>query len=351
MELRAKTVELLSEPAEELPVAVGKKTPTIALEKEIGIRPVTLRTGRSRAIFKLQQGIVRGVRRFLEESSFTELFTPKIVASGAEGGANIFSLDYFGRKAYLAQSPQFYKQMLVPVYERVFEIGPVFRAEKHDTARHLNEYISIDAEMGFIDSFYDIIELETAMLKAVFALLEGECSGYLRELGAALPPIGEVPCMRFREIKEKVAEKYSRKIRDPFDLEPEEERLISRYAKEEFGSDFIFVTHYPAKKRPFYAMDDPEDPKYTLSFDLLFRGLEITTGGQRIHDYAMQVEKMRAKGLDPADFETYLMLHKYGCPPHGGFGMGLERLLLMLLDEKNIRTTSMFPRDTLRLEP
>lgn len=350
-ELVIESAKLLSSPKEELPVAIGKKLLNLALEKEIGLRPVTLRSTRNRAVFKLQEGVVRGVRRYLEDQGFTEIFTPKIVAAGAEGGANIFSLDYFGHKAYLAQSPQFYKQMLVPVYERVFEIAPVFRAEKHDTARHLNEYVSVDLEMGFIDSFYDIIGMEAGMLKATFAYLRERYGSWLDQLQVKLPEIGEIPCIPFKEAKERVSAKFNRKIRDPYDLEPEEERLISRLAEEEYGSEFVFVTHYPSKKRPFYAMDDPEDSRYTLSFDLLFRGMEITTGGQRIHDYDMQVKKMCAKGLDPADFDSFLMIHKHGCPPHGGLGLGLERIVMKLIDEKNIRATTMFPRDTLRLEP
>jgi nondiscriminating aspartyl-tRNA synthetase len=350
-ELLPYCVRLLSAPKEESAVALGQKKLNIALEKEIGMRPLTLRASYNRAVFKIQEGFVRGFRRYLEDEGFTEIFTPKLVAAGAEGGANIFSLDYFGRKAYLAQSPQFYKQMLVPVYGRVFEIAPVFRAEKHDTARHLNEYVSVDFEMGFIESFYDIIAMEAGMLRAAFAYLQEHYAPWLTELNAKLPAAGEIPCIRFAEAKERVAAKYNRKIRDPYDLEPEEERLISRLALEEYDSELVFVTHYPVKKRPFYAMDDPEDPRYTLSFDLLFRGMEITTGGQRIHDYDSQTAKMITKGLNPDDFESYLMLHKYGCPPHGGLGLGLERIVMKLIDEKNIRATTMFPRDTLRLEP
>ena len=352
VEIRVESARLLSSPAAELPFALNKRTLNVALEHEIGLRSLTLRNERKRSVFKLQEGLVRGFRRYLEDSGFTEIFSPKLVAASAEGGANVFALDYFGKKAYLAQSPQFYKQMLVPVYGRVFEIAPVFRAEKHDTARHLNEYISVDLEMGFIDSFYDIIAAETAMLRSALSYLAEHCACCLELLNVTLPQIGgEIPCIPFREAKERVAERYARKLRDPYDLEPEEERLIGQLAKEEYGSDFVFVTHYPVKKRPFYAMDDPEDPAYTLSFDLLFRGMEITTGGQRIHDYHTQVEKLRAKGLDPRDFESYLQLHLYGCPPHGGLGMGLERFLMKLLDEKNIRATSMFPRDTTRLQP
>ena len=351
IELRVKELEQLSAPKKELPFCVSKRGLNIALENEISVRPAALRNQRKRSVFKLQEGLAQAFRQHLSQKGFTEIFTPKIVSAGAEGGANIFQMNYFGKKAYLAQSPQFYKQMLIPVYERVFEIAPVFRAEKHDTPRHLNEYISVDFEMGFIDSFADIMETEAGMLRFAFAHLKQHYAQYLEALQVTLPEIGEIPRIRFTEAKERVAERYNHKIRDPYDLEPEEERLIGRLALEEYGSEFVFVTHYPVKKRPFYAMDDPEDPRYTLSFDLLFRGLEVTTGGQRIHDYDAQVEKMRSKGLDPEDFETYLMLHLYGCPPHGGLGMGLERLLQKLLEESNIRATSMFPRDTTRLNP
>lgn len=350
-EILVSKIEVLSSPAEELPLSVSKRKLNIALENEIEIRPIILRNEQRRSVFKLQEGVVRGFRKYLEENGFTEIFSPKIIAAGAEGGANIFKLDYFGKKAYLAQSPQTYKQTLIPVYERVFEIAPVFRAEKHDTARHLNEYVSVDFEMGYINSFYDVINMETGMLKYCFKYLEENYSLVLKKLGCELPKIDTIPCVKFRDAKEMVAEKYGRKIKDPYDLEPEEERLIGELFKEDYGSDFVFVTHYPVKKRPFYAMDDPEDTKYTLSFDLLFKGLEITTGGQRIHDYDEQVKKMIFKGLYPEDFESYLMLHKYGVPPHGGLGMGLERFVMKLLDEKNIRATSMFPRDTTRLNP
>lgn len=344
-------VKVLSSPAADLPVNINKKITATQLDTDMALRPVSLRGERRREVFRLQAGIVRAFRQFLHENAFTEIFTPKIVSAGAEGGANIFKFDYFGKKAFLTQSPQFYKQMMVPVYERVFEIAPVFRAEKHDTARHLNEYIGVDFEMGFINGFHDIMNMETAMLQYAFSLLKEEYTPALSLLRLELPEIKAIPSIRFADAKERVCAKYGRKIKDPYDLEPEEERLIGELVKEEENSDFVFITHYPSKKRPFYAMDDPENPRYTLSFDLLYKGMEITTGGQRIHDYAAQMAKMRQKGLDPAQFESYLMLHKYGCPPHGGLGMGLERFCMQLLGESNIRKTSLFPRDTLRLNP
>ena len=305
----------------------------------------------SYAVQPKPEGLAQAFRDYLTREGFTEIHTPKIVSAGAEGGSNLFRLDYFGKKACLAQSPQIYKQTMVGAYERVFEVGPVFRAEKHNTTRHLNEYTSLDFEMGYIDGFEDVMDMETGMLQYVMELLRKEYGKELDILKAGLPDVSRIPAVRFDEAKKLVSGKYNRKIRNPYDLEPEEELLIGRYFKEEYGSDFVFVTHYPSKKRPFYAMDDPEDSRFTLSFDLLFKGLEVTTGGQRIHDYHAILEKMGKRDMDREDIESYLMIFKYGMPPHGGLGIGLERLTMRLLDEQNVRETCMFPRDVTRLEP
>lgn len=350
-ELRLTGIRVLSEPAETMPIAINKWKMNTSLETRLSLRPVSLRNVRERAKFKIQEGIVRGFREFLSSQGFTEVHTPKIVSRGAEGGANVFKLNYFNKKAELGQSPQFYKQMMVGVFDRVFEVAPVFRAEKHNTTRHLNEYIGLDFEMGYIDSFEDVMAMETGFLKYTMELLKSEYKKELDMLGIDLPSISQIPQVRFDEAKQLVSEKYNRKICNPFDLEPEEEVLIGRYFKEEYDSDFVFVTHYPSKKRPFYAMDDPADAHFTLSFDLLYKGLEITTGGQRIHDYQMILEKMEKRGMDPEDIKDYLMIFKYGMPPHGGLGIGLERLTMRLLDEQNVRETSLFPRDVTRLEP
>ena len=350
-ELHVQALTVLSRAAEAMPVPIGKNKMNLSMDTDLSLRFVTLRNLRKRTIFKVQEGVVRGFREALEREGFTEIHSPKIVAQNAEGGANLFRMEYFGRRAYLAQSPQFYKQAMVPVYERVFEIGPVFRAEKHNTQRHLNEYTSMDFEMGFIESFEDVMQMETKVLQNIMDVLARDYAPQLRLLGVELPRVDSIPAVRFDEAKRMVSEKYGRLIRDPFDLEPEEEQLISRLFAEEYGSDFVFVTHYPSKKRPFYAADDPEDPRYTLSFDLLFRGLEVTTGGQRIHDYAQQVEKLRRKGMDPEDFAGYLMIHKYGTCPHGGLGLGLERLTSKLVGENNVREACLFPRDQQRIEP
>lgn len=350
-ELRVTGLDVLSRAAEPMPVPIGKNRLNLSLDTDLALRFVTLRNLHRRAVFKVQEGIVRGFRETLQQEGFTEIHSPKIVAQNAEGGANLFRMEYFGRKAYLAQSPQFYKQAMVPVYGRVFEVGPVFRAEKHNTPRHLNEYTSLDFEMGFIDSFEDIMQMETRVIRHMLDVLSRDYAPQLAALGATLPRADAIPAVRFDEAKRLVSERYDRPIRDPFDLEPEEEQLISRLFYEQTGSDFVFVTHYPSKKRPFYAADDPQDARYTLSFDLLLRGMEITTGGQRIHDYQTQVEKLRKKGMDPADFEGYLMIHKYGTCPHGGLGIGLERLTAKLLGLPNVREACLFPRDQQRIEP
>ena len=349
-ELQIHNIEILSSPAAIPPVVISKKQVTCELSVNLDNRPVTLRNPKERAIFKIQEGIQRGFREYLQSQNFTEIHSPKINFAGAEGGTNVFKLDYFGKTVYLAQSPQLYKQALVPVYERVFEIAPVFRAEHHDTSRHLNEYISMDFEMGFIDSFTDIMNMETGALKYIMNLLKTEYAPEVELLKVDIPEINTIPCVKFKDAKALCVKKL-KNITDMKDFEPEEEAFLGKWAKQQFNSDFLFVTHYLSKKRPFYTMDDPEDPEVTLSFDLLFRGIEITSGGQRIHDYNEQVEKMKKMGMNPDEFETYLMLHKYGAPPHGGLGLGLERLTMHLLGFKNVRYATMFPRDINRVSP
>ncbi len=350
-EIHLNEITVLSGAAEPLPVHVNKRKSNMSLDASLEYRPAALRHPAMRAAFKVQEALSRAFREYLTAQGFTEIHSPKIVAAGAEGGSNIFKLQYFDRKAFLCQSPQFYKQAMVPVFSRVFEIGPVFRAERHNTSRHLNEYTSMDFEMGFIDGFRDIMEMECGYLKYALHLLETEYSGELRLLGIRLPAVDSIPAIRFMDAKKLLSERYGRKVATYTDIEPQEEALICQYAREELGSEFIFVTHYPASARPFYAMNDPEDPEYTLSFDLLFRGLEITTGGQRIHDYHDQVAKMERLGMDVNDFSGYLMTHKYGTPPHGGLGLGLERLTMQLLGLDNVRWAALFPRDMNRVEP
>lgn len=350
-EIHISEVRVLSVPAKRLPLPIAKWKMNTSLEAKLNHRPIALRNIRERAVFRIQEGVVRGFRDFLYSQRFTEIHTPKIGAKSAEGGANIFKLEYFHRPAILQQSPQFYKQMMVGVFDRVFETGPVFRAEKHNTKRHLNEYTSLDFEMGYIDGFADIMAMETGVLQYIMKLLKTDYAEEIKVLGISLPAVERIPQIRFDEAKRRVSEKYQRQIRNPYDLEPEEEALIGQYIQEEYGSDFVFVTHYPSKKRPFYAMDDPEDSTFTLSFDLLYKGLEVTTGGQRIHNYQKLMEKMTERGMGTKGMEQYLSCFQCGMPPHGGLGIGLERLTMQLIGEENVREACLFPRDLGRLEP
>lgn len=317
-------------------------------------RQVTLRNPRDMAILKVQSTIARAFADFLSANGFTQIFTPKIVSEGAEGGANVFKMDYFGKQVYLAQSPQFYKQIGVGVYERVFEVAPAYRAEKHNTSRHLNEYISLDVEMGFIKGQEDVMTLEAALLRHIIATVETECAHELNLLGATIPVLPEeVPVWRLSEVHDILFENNLCETdhRGEDDLAPEEERAICKYAQETYGSDFVFVTHFPSQHRAFYAMDDPENPELTLSFDLLMRGLEVTSGGQRIHKEQEYRDKMIKRGMNPDAFHFYLDTFRNGMPPHGGFAIGLERITACFLGINNVKECSMFPRDINRVAP
>jgi len=350
-ELQLEGVEVLSRAAAPYPVPVNRPSVAVTPETELDLRPVTLRNLKERARFKIQAAIGRAFREYLNGQGFTEIHSPKIGAKGAEGGANIFKLEYFHRPAVLAQSPQFYKQMMVGVFDRVYETGPVFRAEKHSTKRHLNEYTSLDFEMGYIESFEDICAMETGFLQHMREVLSKDCAEEVKLLEIELPKVDEIPMVRFDEAKELVEKEYGEPMRSPYDLTGQEEEMIGRYFKEKCGADFVFVTHYPSKKRPFYAMDDPADKRYTLSFDLLFRGMEVTTGGQRINDYNELLAKIEERGMTTEGMDGYLLAFKCGMPPHGGLGIGLERLTAQLIGLDNVREATLFPRDLNRLEP
>jgi nondiscriminating aspartyl-tRNA synthetase len=347
IELEIESIEILSEAAE-LPF---EKDTELNLDTHLDYLPLTLRTDKSKAIFKVQAHIVRAFREFLTGENFTEFQSPKLIGEDAEGGANVFSLEYFGNKANLAQSPQFYKQIMVAVFEKVFAIGNVYRAEKHSTSRHLNEYTSLDIEMGFIASHRDVMRVTNRLLVYIASELRKNCAEEFKLLGSPIPEVPkEIPAMKLREAQAIITKETGKDCMKEPDLDPEQERFLSEYAKNNFNSDFIFITHYPTSKRPMYAFEDPEDPNYTNSFDLLFRGVEIATGGQRINDYEKLVEKIKSKGLDPEKFSFYLQAFKYGMPPHGGFGMGLERLTAKLLGLHNIKEATLFPREINRID-
>ncbi len=349
-EVLVENFEILNEAIEELPIEINKEELEISLDTMLNNRILSLRHKQINSIFKIQNLIVQGFREFLINEGFTEIFTPKIVAEGAEGGTEIFEMKYFENKAYLTQSPQFYKQMMVGAgYERVFEVAHVYRAEQHNTNRHLNEYISMDFEMGFIESEEDVMNMEESLLKYILDKVEKEGQKYLELLNITIPKIEDnIPRIKFCEALEILRREYN-KVDIDGDLDPEGEKLICKYAKEKLGCEFIFLTHYPRKKRPMYTM--PCGESETHSFDLLFRGIEITTGGQRIHEYDMLINNIKYKGLNPEKYHNYTSVFRYGMPVHGGLAIGLERITMQLLKLENIREASLITRDRTRLTP
>ncbi|HSE46795.1 MAG TPA: aspartate--tRNA(Asn) ligase, partial [Gemmatimonadales bacterium] len=306
---------------------------------------ITLRHPNRRAVFEISAALTAGFRRSLDRLSFTEIHTPKIVASATESGANVFAIDYFGKRAFLAQSPQFFKQAMVGVFERVYEVGPVFRAEPHDTARHLAEYVSLDAEMGFVADHRDVMEVLTTAIAEMVASAAGTPAA--THLGLMLPAVPvQIPSIHFSD-----ALALAGADPEERDLSPEHERAVGEWALNRHGSDFVFVEGYPMAKRPFYTRADPARPRYSNSFDLLFRGLEIVTGGERLHRYADYVGALMERGESIEAYADYLEAFRCGMPPHGGFAIGLERFLARLLGAGNIRETTLFPRDLHRLTP
>lgn len=349
LEVQADALTMIAEATEPTPIEIPKEEWNVNPDTLLEYRHVSLRSPKARAALKVQAELVRAFRAYLIGEQFTEIFTPKLVAAGAEGGAALFEVDYYGRRAYLAQSPQLYKQIMVGVYERVFETAPVYRAELSHTSRHLSEYLSLDVELGFIDSVDEVLGLEEALLKSMMMHVAEHCAAELTLLAAEVPDTDTAfPRITLLEARELVATRYNHQTGGK-DLDPEAERLVGRWAKEEHGSDFVFVTDYPQAARPFYTY--PTEDGLTRGFDLLFRGLEITSGGQRIHIHAMLVEELQKRKMDPEAFRGYLEVFKYGMPPHGGFAIGAERLTALLLNISNVRFARAFPRDGSRLQP
>jgi len=352
-EIRVDSVELISKVSEDIPVEINKKEMNINLDTLLDNRQVALRSPHQQAIFKVHANIAKSFRKHMEANDFVEINTPKIVEEGLEtGGAEMFDLKWFDKKAFLSQSPQMYKQVMVGVFERVYEISNYWRAEKHSTSRHVNEFTMMDFEMGFIDSWEEVMDMSEGFVNEFVSNLQKECGQELELWKAQLPKVPKsIPRVKLDEAQEIIKKEYKHDITGEPDLDPEGERLISKYALEKLDSDFIFVTHYPTKKRAFYSMDDPNSPNETLTFDLLFRGLEINSGGQRIHTYEGYLEKLKSRDMDPNNFEDYLVSFKYGMPPHGGTGWGLDRITQKVFGLDNIREAILFPRDINRLTP
>jgi len=352
-EVHNPAITVLNRVSEPLPFPINKPDLDVHIDTFLNSATVGLRHPKKRAILRLSSGVMGGFRRYLDQHGFVEIASPKIVESATESGANVFQIDYFGRPAYLAQSPQFYKQMMVGVFERVYEVGPVFRAEPHSTVRHVNEYVSLDVEFGFIRDHFDVMALLTRLIRAMLDHLKADYVGELDMLGAQMPLASEIfPHIYFPDALQLIYERHGEDARHEPDLSPQHERWLGEWALAERQSDFLFVTGYPMVKRPFYTHPNPIDPRYANGFDLLFRGTELVTGGQRLHQYEDYLEALRSRGVvDVKPFEGYLQAFRYGMPPHGGFAIGLERFVMQLIGASNLRETTLFPRDLNRLSP
>ncbi|MCG8914728.1 aspartate--tRNA(Asn) ligase [Actinokineospora sp. PR83] len=352
VEITDAVVAALSEHATAPPFDLYRPVLGATLPVVLDNAAVALRHPRLRARFAVTSASTAGFRSALDGAGFTEVHTPKIVGSATESGANVFGLDYFGGRAFLAQSPQLFKQVLVGVFERVYEVGPVFRAEPHDTTRHLAQYTSLDAELGFVADHRDVMAVLRDTVAGMLAAVADRAADALGLLGVELPGVpAEIPVVHFTEAQELLARHTGEDPRGEPDLAPAHERWLSDWASRTHGSDFLYVTGYPMAKRPFYTHPDPERPEYSNSFDLLFRGVELVTGGQRLHRYSDYLTALSARGQDPEPYRGYLDAFAHGMPPHGGFAIGLERWAARLLGLRNVRETTLFPRDLNRLHP
>lgn len=350
IEVAVSDLRVLGAPTEELTIDVSQPEMSLQLDTLLNNRTLSLRNGKINAIFTLYDLLLHGYERHMRKSGFIEIKTPKIVESATEGGANFFQINYFDRSAYLAQSPQFYKQAGMSAFERVFEIGTVFRAEPHFTTRHVNEYTGFDAEMGFIEDVEEVMQaLEDAMF-AMFKKISKKGKKQLSLHNATVPKYTAIPRIRLIDALAILKEKYGKEVENQ-DIDSEGERLICEYVKEEYGSELVFLTHYPTHLRPFYSMPSTDNPEYTETFDLLFRGVEIASGGQRIHTPEMLEESITAKGLNPKDFKDYVDIFRFGTPPHGGWGLGSERIIQKILGLGSIKEAVLYPRDVKRLAP
>jgi len=350
IEIQIEKLSVVS-PAVELPLDLGKDELNLELPTLLDYRSLTLRHPKIKAIFKVQEVIIDAFRQALQAKDFFEFQAPAIISSAPEGGADIFEVKYFSHKAYLAQSPQLYKSLLVSIFERVFSVNKIFRAEPSVTTRHLTEVVSLDAEFGFIESYLDVKEMAEYTIKFILNEVSKKCQTELEMWKTTVPKVSkEIPIIKLREAQEIIYKRTGRDCRKEKDLAPEDEREICKWSLEEKGSDLVFVSHYPTKARPFYTYPDPEDPEFNQGFDLIGRGTEWMTGGRRIHDYNTLVEHAKKWGVTPKNIELYLQAFKYGMPPLGGFAFGAERVTMHILELKNIREASLFPRDMERVD-
>ncbi len=350
IELEVTKIEVLSESAP-LPFDISLDGYNLDLTTELDNRALVLRQPKIQAIFKVQETVIDSFREFLKQNMFFEFQAPAITPATAEGGAEVFQVNYFDKKAYLTQSPQLYKQIVMSAFERCFSVNKIFRAEPSSTTRHLTEIVSLDAEMSFIDSWKDVRDMAEETVRFILKQVALKNSNHLKILNAELPVmLDKTPTYSLREVQQKIFEKYGRDVRGEKDTNPEDERQICEIVREETGSDFVFIYGYPTRKKPFYVYPNPDDPEYNEGMDLLCRGVEWLSGGRRINDYKQLLEHVEIWKMDPEKVKMFLEAFKYGVPPEGGFAFGAERITMQLLGLNNVREASMFPRDMNRID-
>jgi len=351
VEVQVENLKVLA-PAAELPFDLGQESLKLDLPTLLDNRSLSLRHPRIKAIFQVQETIVQTFRSTMKNLGFTEFQAPTLVATATEGGAQIFPVKYFDYTVYLAQSPQFYKQIMVSAFERVFTVAHAYRAEPSVTTRHMTEYLGLDVEFGFIDSWQELMDTAEHLVKEIFRAVKENHAEILKMYQIDVPGLSaQVPRIKLKEAQEIIYKRTGRDIRQEPDLDPEGEREMWRWAQDEHDSELVFITHYPTKKRPMYTHPDPENPQETLSFDLIGRGQEWITGGQRINEYQKLVANIKKWKCDPKNFEVpYLQAFKYGMPPEGGFCLGLERITMNILGLSNVREATLFPRDMERVD-
>jgi aspartyl/asparaginyl-tRNA synthetase len=350
LELEVLNVKILAEAAV-LPFDMSVSGYNLDLSTELDNRGIVLRQPKNRAIFKVQETIIDSFREFMKNNNFFEFQAPSITPTTAEGGAEVFEVNYFDKKAYLSQSPQLYKQIVMTAFERCFSVNKIFRAEPSSTTRHLTEVVSLDAEFGFINSWTDVKDMAEDTVRFILSELEKRNSDDLKLLNATLPiMIEKTPTYSLKETQERIFKKYGRDVRGEKDLNPQDEKDICEIVKEESGSDFVFVYGFPTLKKPFYVYPNPEDPEYNEGMDLLCRGVEWLSGGRRINDYNQLLSHVEKWKIDPSKAKMFLDAFKYGAPPEGGFAFGAERLTMQILQLKNVREATMFPRDMNRID-
>jgi nondiscriminating aspartyl-tRNA synthetase len=350
IEIEVTKIEVLSE-AKELPFDMSLEGYNLELVTELDNRALVLRHPKVQAIFKIEETIIDSFREFMKQNMFFEFQAPSIAPAVAEGGAEVFQINYFDKKAYLSQSPQLYKQIAMTAFERVFSVNKIFRAEPSATTRHLTEVVSLDAEWAFIDGWDDIRDMIEKTIRYILEQVKEKNAEQLQLLKAELPTMIEItPVMSLTEAHQKIFEVYGRDNRGDYDLSSQDEVEIAEIVKKETGSDFIFVYGFPTKKKPFYVFPSEKNPEFNEGVDLICRGRELLSGGRRINNYEQLMKHVEEWKMDPAKIKMFLEAFKYGCAPEGGFAFGAERITMQFLNLKNIREASMFPRDMERID-